>query len=182
MRPYIRSSIVVIIAAAFAAILACASTFPIHAETVELSDEQRAYIKSECSQIKGSLSQLHATDALLRVNRGQVYESISTNLMKPFNARVSGAGLDGKAMVTHVDQYQTALQAFRADYISYEKKIAETLRVDCTDQPDVFYQHILEARELRSTVHDDVTSLHQIMQDYGTAVDDFLVNYKRISE
>ena len=148
----------------------------------QLTDEQRSHIVSECTQIKGSLSQLHATDALLRVNRGQVYESISTKLMLPFNARLNASGLDNKAMTTLAMQYQTALDQFRTDYISYEKKVAETLRIDCAQQPDQFYQSILEARGLRSTVHDDIGTLHHALDDYGTSVNDFLLNFTRIAE
>lgn len=154
----------------------------VSAESGQVSEAQRAKIRSNCTQIKGSLHQLHATDALLRVNRGQVYESMTSRLMTPFNTRLSAGGFDNKAMTTHTGLYTTALATFRTDYISYEQKVAEALRVDCQREPDQFYTLILEARELRRTVHDDVQKLHRIITDYSTSVDDFLLNYKRLAE
>lgn len=152
------------------------------AQSVSLTDDQRSTVKAECAQIKGSLSQLHASDALLRVNRGQVYESMSSKLMAPFNARLSSSGLDNKAMTTHTTQYGSVLASFREHYISYEQKLSEALRIDCRQDPDAFYQTILDARELRNTVHGDVEKLHGIITDYGTSVNDFLMNYKRLAE
>lgn len=145
-----------------------------------LTDEQKSHIRSECTQIKGSLNQLHASDALLRVNRGQVYEAMSSKLMTPFNARLGSAGFDGKAMETHTTQYAAALADFRTDYIQYEQKVAAALKTNCQQDPQQFYTTILEARELRKSVHADVQKLHRILSDYGTSVGDFLTNYKRL--
>ncbi len=147
-----------------------------------LTDEQKSHIRSECAQIKGSLNQLHASDALLRVNRGQVYEAISSKLMSPFNSRLGSAGFDNKAMATHTAQYAAALADFRADYIQYEQKVSSALKVDCQQQPQQFYKAIIEARELRKSVHGDVQRLHRVMSEYGTSVNDFLLNFKRLGE
>lgn len=152
------------------------------AQAEPLSDRQRSKIQAECAQIKGSLSQLHASDALLRVNRGQTYESLSSRLMNPFNARLNASGLDSKAMTTHTTQYTAALTSFRAQYISYEKKLSEALRIDCRKDAGSFYTAVLEARELRQDVHKDVEKLHSIIDDYGTSVSDFLLNFKRLAE
>lgn len=181
MRRYYRS-----IGTVMAGLIAFALLVVFGASSVqaasELTADQRQHIQSECTQIKGSLSQLHASDALLRVNRGQVYESMTSKLMTPFNTRLSTSGLDNKAMTTHTTQYQNALVAFRSDYILYEQKISEALRTDCRQEPAKFYQMILEARELRTTVHEDVQKLHRVINDYGDAVSDFLLNYKRLAE
>ena len=183
MRQYGRTIGIVVISALLLASFSLHPTLvSAQSESTNLSDAQRSHIRSECTQIKGSLSQLHATDALLRVNRGQVYESLVNKLMAPFNGRLSSAGLDNKAMATHIEQYQTALTAFRTDYITYEKKIAELLRTDCSSEPTKFYQLVLDARERRKTVHEDVVRLHQIIDDYGNSVSDFLLNYKRLSD
>lgn len=152
------------------------------ADTDQVTDAQQAKIRSNCTQIKGSLSQLHATDALLRVNRGQVYESMVSKLMTPFNARLSAGGFDNKAMTTHTAFYSSSLAAFRSSYIVYEQKLSEALKVDCRQDPVKFYRTVLEARELRKSVHEDVEKLHRTIEDYGVSVGDFLLNYKRLAE
>lgn len=147
-----------------------------------LTDDQRTKISANCVVIKNSLEQLHASDALLRVNRGQVYESLATNLMEPFNTRLSSNRLDNGAMTTVTDQYRTALTKFRTDYIAYEQKLAEAIKIDCSSQPDKFHEAIVSARTLRATVHADVQKLHRSIDDYRLSVGDFLLNYERVSK
>jgi len=147
-----------------------------------LTADQEKAITSNCVTIKSNLSQLHATDALLRVNRGQIYESMASKLMDRFNDRLGGNSLDNKAMVTVTNTYRTQLNAFRTDYISYEQKLSAALAIDCTSKPLQFHTTVLEARVLRSKVHSDVTKLHQIIDDYRSSVGDFLLNYERVSQ
>lgn len=151
-----------------------------HAE--DLTPDQVAKVKSNCVSIKNSLSQLHATDALLRVNRGQVYESMATKLMDTFNDRLAGNRLDNKAMTTVTTSYRSALNTFRSDYIAYEQKLSEAIRIDCSSQPNTFHTTVQEARTLRSQVHEDVLRLHRLIDDYRTSVSGFLLNYERLSE
>lgn len=147
-----------------------------------LTDEQRERVVANCVVIKNSLAQLHASDALLRVNRGQVYESLANNLMEPFNDRLDSNSLDNAAMTTVTTQYRAALTTFRTDYIAYEQKLSEALKTDCASRPDQFHQAVLSARTLRATVHGDVQKLHRSIDDYGLSVGDFLLNYERVSQ
>lgn len=168
--------------AGIAIFVAIGFAFSGRAGAESLSDAQVSHIKSECAQIKGSLSQLHASDALLRVNRGQAYESMASKLMNPFNSRLSTNGFDNRAMLTHTNQYKESLDNFRLSYISYEQKISEALKIDCQKKPVEFYDSIIKARELRKSVHDNVEKMNRIIADYRTSVGDFLLNYKRLAE
>lgn len=153
-----------------------------HAQSTALTAEQVQHIKSNCTSIKSTLNQLHVSDALLRVNRGQVYESMATKLMDPFNSRLSSNRLDAKATSAVTTNYRTALDTFRSDYKDYEEKISSALRIDCSSQPELFYTTIEQARVLRVKVHSDVNKLHRYIDDYRSAVGDFLLNYERLSE
>jgi hypothetical protein len=151
------------------------------AQADDLTPEQTQRVKANCVSIKSSLSQLHASDALLRVNRGQVYEAMSTKLMDTFNSRLASNSLDNKAMVTVTDNYRKALDTFRTDYIAYEQKLAAAIRIDCVSQPNMFHTTVQDARKLRKTVHEDVLKLHRFIDDYRSSVGDFLLNFERIS-
>lgn len=153
-----------------------------HAQAVILTPDQIEHIKSNCTSIKSTLNQLHASDALLRVNRGQIYESMASKLMDPFNSRLSNNGLDSKATSVVTTSYRTSLDTFRVDYKNYEEKLSAAIDIDCTKQPDLFYATTEQARELRAKVHDDVTKLNRNIDDYRSAVSDFLLNYERISQ
>ncbi len=155
----------------------------VRAQTVgTLTDEQKQQIIDNCVSIKNSLSQLHASDALLRVNRGQIYESMAGKLMDRFNDRLGNNSLDNKAMLTITTNYRTQLTSFRTDYISYEKKLSEAMNINCTEKPTEFYNSVEDARTLRNTVHTDVIKLHQYIDDYRGSVGDFLLNFERLSD
>lgn len=132
--------------------------------------------------MKATVNQLHASDALLRVNRGQIYESMASNLMDRFNDRLGSNRLDNKAMVSVTGDYRTGLNSFRTNYIKYEQKLAQALRIDCVTQPVEFYNVLQEARQLRTTVHEDVKALHELIDDYRSSVNGFMINYERLSE
>ena len=163
---------------ALASLLTAGLLLPLTGSSVnaeDLTPDQAARVKAN------SLSQLHASDALLRVNRGQVYESMATKLMDTFNDRLAGNRLDNKAMTTVTSNYRSALTTFRADYIAYEQKLSEAIKIDCTTQPNTFHAALEDARTLRTKVHDDVVRLHRIIDDYRSSVSDFLLNYERVS-
>lgn len=152
-----------------------------YAEDFYLSPDQLTRIQANCGSIKGSLAQLHASDALLRVNRGQVYESMGTKLMDSFNSRLGNNGLDNKGLVVVANEYQTALATFRTDYQTYEQQLSATIKVDCTKDPSGFHVSLENARTKRSTVHDDVVKLNQYIDDYRSAVNDFMLNFERVT-
>lgn len=171
---------VVIVSLFSVAVLASFASTPAQAE--DLTPDQVTRVKENCVSIKSSLNQLHASDALLRVNRGQIYESMASKLMDNFNDRLAGNRLDNKAMTTVTSNYRDALTIFRLDYIAYEQKLSEALRIDCVAQPNSFHKKLEEARELRGKVHEDVLRLHRFIDDYRTSVGDFLLNFERVSE
>ena len=153
-----------------------------NAQSTSLTAEQIEHIRSNCTTIKSTLNQLHASDALLRVNRGQVYESMASKLMDPFNSRLGNNRLDARATSAVTESYRSALDTFRKNYKEYEEKLASAIRINCANEPELFYNTIEQARVNRAKVHDDVAKLHRYIDDYRSAVGDFLLNFERISD
>ena len=147
----------------------------------ELSSEQIDRITANCASIQGSLFQLHASDALLRVNRGQIYESVGSKLMNNFNGRLGNNGLDNKGLIVVTNSYQAGLADFRLDYIAYEKQLSATMAIDCVKSPSEFHTSLESAREKRGIVHTDVLRLNQYIDDYRSAVNDFMLNFERVT-
>lgn len=162
-----------------ASLLALFSTQNTSAE--ELSDEQLSRIRSNCLTIQGSLAQLHASDALLRVNRGQLYESIGTKLMNNFNNRLSNNGLDNKGLVTAADKYRVGQTNFIDSYRLYEQQLADTIKIDCSKEPAKFHEALLLARTSRGLVRENVVKLNLYIDDYRSAVSDFMLNFERVT-
>lgn len=146
-----------------------------------LSDEQRTSIKANCLTIKNTMTQLRASDALLRVNRGQVYEAVSSKLMVRFNDRLASHSLDNRGLQSITTNYGNQLTGFRRDYEAYTRQLESALRIDCTQDPDGFHYAVESTRAKRETVHKDIQQLHRFISDYHDAVLAFRTNFERIS-
>jgi len=144
-----------------------------------LTDEQLKRISNNCLSIKSTLNQLRTSDALLRVNRGQLYESIGAKLMNNFNSRVSSNNRDAKGLTLIAGNYQTALTAFRDDYRAYALQLSAAIKINCDTQPTQLHAAIIDARQKRAKVHADVIRLNQFIDDYRSGVSDFLINFER---
>lgn len=154
----------------------------VFAESPALSDQQITVIQNNCASAKNTLNQLHVSDTLLRVNMGQIYESMSTKLMDKFNSRIAYNRLDNANLVSAAKNYVSALDVFRLDYQSYEEQLASTLSIDCVNQPVAFYDAVLLAHQKRNQVHTDVSNLNQYIDEYKLAVEQFEEDHQSVDE
>lgn len=140
---------------------------------VPMTEAHIERIRANCVEAQSVLRRLHASDGLLRVNRGQLYELISTKLMAPMNSRVALNRLDGLGMVSITAEYERQLDAFRLRYKEYEESMSATLEIDCTNQPVAFYDKVSETREKRQKVNDATNVLHEAIGEYRQAFEEF---------
>lgn len=145
----------------------------VFAQSAPMTEAHIERIRANCVEAQSTLTQLHASDALLRVNRGQVYESITTKLMAPFNSRVSLSKLDGSGLGGLTATYEQQLGEFRTNYKSYEESMTKTLRINCTNQPVAFYDSVTDTRVKRQLVYDSTQALQKTIQDYKAAFETF---------
>lgn len=143
------------------------------AQILPMSDQQVELIRNNCISAKGTLNQLHSSDALLRVNIGQIYESMTTKLMEQFNSRVAANGIDNASLLVITTNYTVLLDSFRTDYIIYEKQLSSSINFDCQAQPAAFYETVATARLNRQQIHSDVVKLNQFLDQYRLAIDQF---------
>jgi len=162
----------------FATVLSGISLMGVAAQSATMTDQQIELIRSNCVSAKNTLNQLHASDALLRVNRGQIYESMSTKLMDRFNNRASTNGFGNTDLVAVTKSYGLMLDTFRLEYIGYEKQLALAISIDCPNQPVEFYDAVLSARTKRNQVNVDVVKLNQHIDQYQSAVNQFEKDYQ----
>lgn len=150
----------------------------VQAEDQPMTEAHIARIRANCVEAQTQLSQLHTTDALLRVNRGQLYERILTKLMSPLNSRIALNNLDSSSLVAISATYEQQLMAFRLDYQQYEEAMSNTLKINCTNQPVAFYDSVADARIKRQKVHDSTVQLQESMQSYKNQFEVFASSEK----
>jgi hypothetical protein len=146
-------------------------------QAVPMTNEHIERIRENCSAADRTLSRLHANDALLRVNRGQLYDLISTKLMARMNSRLAINRLDASRLVSSTASFDRTLSEFRSRYQQYEERLSATLRIDCRKQPVEFYDSVSRARELRQSVHESVQNLGQFLDEYRNEFDTFQTNF-----
>ena len=146
-------------------------------DQVPMSDAHIERIRSNCIEAQTKLTRLHTADALLRVNRGQLYEQILTKLMSPFNSRVALNNLNSSELVSIAATYQQQLAAFRTNYQQYEEVLSAALKINCTDQPVAFYDKVTEARDKRKKVHESTLELKRSIETYKNTFTTFRASF-----
>jgi hypothetical protein len=146
--------------------------------TAPMTEAHIARIRANCVSAQTTLTQLHASDALMWVNRGQLFESLSSRLMVPFNGRIAKYTQRNVSLVQLASDYDSELTTFRSNYQQYEEAMTRTLKIDCQNQPVSFYDGVTDTRNKRAATHDSVIALQKTIQDYGTQFDIFANNFQ----
>lgn len=147
------------------------------AEEPRMTEAHIERIKANCVEAQTQLSRIHTNDALLRVNRGQLYERLLTKLMSPFNSRVALNNLNGSSLVATTAAYEQQLMEFRANYQQYEEAMSATLRINCINQPVAFYDSVADVRMKRGKVHNSTLQLQQSIHSYNTEFTSFAASF-----
>lgn len=141
----------------------------VKAESKKLTSAESAYISSSCTPIMNKINQLHVSDALMRVNRGQLYETTLTKLMISFDKRLQNNNVDSSVTSQITSSFSSQLDTFRKDYISYEEQLSSTIKVGCSSDPQSFVDNLEKSRQLRAIVYADVQKLNMYIDNYIAA-------------
>lgn len=177
-----KSKIFFVVCLTTAIILSMLSIVFVSAQNTSMTTQQIEQVRSNCISAKNTLNQLHSSDALLRVNMGQMYESMSTKLMDRFNVRISSSGFSNTDLVDVSKNYGHTLNTFRLDYIAYEEQLALAIGIDCPDQPIAFYDAVQLARSKRDQLNTDIITLNQYIDNYQSGLIQFEKDYILSSE
>lgn len=143
-----------------------------------LSEEHQQSIRQNCVTAQTNLQQLHASDGVLRVNLGKLYENMSNKLMAPLNSRIALSKQEGLQLAATTLEYDRQVDVFRASYKQYEEAMSRTLKIDCTDKPVEFYENIQYTRQKREKLHQDTKTLAALLKDFKTKFEAFASGFK----
>lgn len=163
------ASIFISLVIALGATLALVNIQPANARALErgiLTSEHIEIIRNNCGQAQSIMTQLHKSDQLLRVNQGQIYESITSKLMAPFNSRAGLNRYDTSQLATITNNFNNNLNDYRDLYKDYDAALQKALDIDCRNQPVPFYDSVAVAREKRQAVHDKIGQLFDNIDQY----------------
>lgn len=128
-------------------------------------------LQANCDSIQSNLRRLHTSDALLRVNVGQVYNGISEKLMARLNSRLALNRIDSTEFVEITGRFEDARSEFSTSYTAYEVSLSNLTKIDCKTKPAAFYAALLTTRDARQKLSTIVQTLNENIQDYQVAVE-----------
>ncbi|MDO4870501.1 MAG: hypothetical protein Q3996_00160 [Candidatus Saccharibacteria bacterium] len=146
------------------------------AEENSIDDQLVNNVKTNCNQIKIRLRQLQVSDALSRVNYGQIYESINLNVITPSNTRLVTNGIKPVDLIVLSSDYDRNLNQFRRNYLVYEEKLSILVKNDCQSDPRGFYQKLTEVRQLRQQNAALLKQVDSLARQYQTMIRKMNVN------
>lgn len=138
-----------------------------------ITDAQIAAIRTQCTDIQGTLNRLKQADTLLRYNRGQLYRTIVDKLMSPLNQRIASNQLDGADLVATTAAYNKEYQTFFESYKDYDTGLSQLLTIDCTKQPTSFYDKLIDVRRQRIALHQSSARMIELAGQYKKQFDVF---------
>ncbi|HWT40435.1 MAG TPA: hypothetical protein VN081_04180 [Dongiaceae bacterium] len=138
-----------------------------------ITDKQITAIRNQCNELQANLTQLHQSDTLLRINRGQLYRTIADKLMTPLNQRIASNNLDNSTLVPLTAEFNDTYTDFYNDYKDYDQSLSAVIQIDCKKQPTQFYSALQQAREKRIKVGKSSQELTDLAVEYKKAVATF---------
>ena len=153
---------------------------PTKAETV-VTDDLIDKIETNCVENLASLRRLHQTDAFLRNDRGELYQSISKKLMVPLNQRLAANELNGSELVETSADFNKEYTTFYNDYIKYDNAMSQLLDIDCLKEPVTFYTSLLDTRQKRAALNTSDQKLVTYIKQYKAQFDSFRAEFNNES-
>ncbi len=143
------------------------------ADEVELSNEQRGAISTNCDSLKSTLKNLQRVDSRTRSFLGAAYDKFLSNYISPLSLRMVANNQLSTSLTGIHSGILNSREVFVAQFTSYSQSFEELLTVDCKTQPDEFYRKLVATRKKRTMLESTVTSLRSALGNHYTAVEKF---------
>jgi hypothetical protein len=150
--------------------VAFCSIFSLRAYAETVTESQKNVISQHCSTIKQSLKTIQYFDTDNRIKLGSKYEAALSKFITPFNIRIVKNNLSQSELTDLQKNFADSKIAFAADFTTYSKHLEELIAIDCQNDPANFYNKLIETREARKNVRQDVVYLNSILRKYKELV------------
>jgi len=135
-------------------------------DELEITDNLRGSISTNCSTIKNSLKNLQKADSKTRVILGTTYEKLYSSYIKPLNVRLTNNGTPNMALTDLQLSFTSAREAFNQQFITYSRSLENLLNKDCKSDPDSFYRELEKTRKERKKLETAVGKVNAEVKDH----------------
>lgn len=131
-----------------------------------ISEEQENLVSVNCSTIKSKLKKVQQLDAKVRVYLGSYYEAIATKFIIPMNVRLVENNLSTAEMVENQNKFAEARTVFSNDFVKYQQVLEELINMNCTAEPEKFYEQLVIVRQKRKIMTQDVLQIRTLLSGH----------------
>lgn len=142
-------------------------------ENSGLSDDQKGAISQSCSTIKQTLKTLQRSDSRTRSFLGASYETFLSSYITPLNISIVRAGQSDVTISALNASLIEKRQNFVAEFTNYSQSLDELIDIDCQNDPERFYQKLVDTRKGRTQLESTVEAIRTNLVNHYTAVKKF---------
>lgn len=139
-------------------------------ESTDTSAQRLKLVTTHCSAALVDIKRVKFSDLASRTNRGRAYETL-TQLITAFNSRSAQNNLAYPRMTAINIEARSLVKSFDEKFVAYSDALDKVLAIDCKQKPADFYRLLVEARNQRAKLSDDVMSLQLLISEYRTFPD-----------
>lgn len=133
-------------------------------------------VAENCANIKHALTQLQHADSRTRTYLGTSYETIAGRFITPLNLRLERNNRSSSQLLSVQSEFITAQSDFRLAYTEYMRDLESLIAIDCSVEPENFYQHLETTRTKRAALQSIVQKLNTLAGKQYQAVADLEKN------
>lgn len=131
-----------------------------------ISEAQEAIIIKHCDDIKTELRLIQREDAKSRVHLGAYYDQIMSNFVTPLNVKLVENNLSNAGFIDNQNDLAKTKSTFANDFTKYQQMLEELVAIDCKDEPEKFYNELVDVRERRKTMEQDVLKMRRLVSEH----------------
>ena len=159
-----------------ATVVAVAAVFS--TPVLAISEEQQGAISQYCGTIRQTLQVVQRTDSRWRTRLGTRYETIYSHYLDPLNHRLLENGLLNSAFSLRQTDFIATRAEFSSSFKTYSDSLSELIAYDCQNDPDGFYEKLLEVRTKREIVHAAVLGMDDVIAGHRNDVFELRNSYE----
>ena len=138
---------------------------------VAISESQEATIMKRCDDIKADLRLVQRDDAKSRVHLGTYYDDILSNYIMPLNVKLVEKNLSNAGFIDNQNEFVKTKTTFVNDFTKYQQMLEELVAMDCKNEPEKFYDELVDVRQRRKTMEQDVLKMRRLISEHISLVE-----------
>ncbi|MBQ3353097.1 hypothetical protein IJG89_02000 [Candidatus Saccharibacteria bacterium] len=137
-----------------------------------ISEGQEGIIQKQCKAIKVNLRAVQREDAKVRIRLGAYYDTVLTKYIMPLNVKLVENNLSNAKFIDNQNEFADTKTVFVKDFTKYQQMLEELVAVDCEAEPEKFYDELVDVRQRRKTMEQDVLKMRRLISEHIKLVED----------